>query len=1273
MDATTIEEYVRIAGSDPEDTFRSALDGLGKATTGPDPQGQWSSQCPAHDDNSPSLHWFQTSNHVVKFNCFAGCGGDEILKALRLRWYQLKPVRYEFDYFDRVGTYLFTVKRTQQADGGKKITQMRRAPDGTEEDGNGLDKGQSVMWLEPELESFSEDCRAHGQRMDLWIPEGEKDTIAITGSGSLGEWDFCTTVPGGAKNWLTCHTARIADLWERGLLGSVVLVCDDDKAGFERGFRIKDALAEALPDLVVRVLAPTGEDVGDLCDQYGRRWTDHVRELTGSEITEALEEGSAVTGFMIRYPLGPGARAGRMGMAIRIEGEEKDSVRAVLAAEVEPLSIWDGGWVVRVTPPRREATEAVLTHADLSSKAAFDKWMVKARVAMVPRCGIGTGEVAQALGLWLDWAADVRGVETVVVSEYLTWVDPTTGEPARVASSGEGREPIWIAPENQRGSGVRWIGVDRAGTHWGREGTEAEAAWAWARALTFGDEDTVAAVAGWAGAMLLAPWIGKWMPTKPGLAVIAPSGSGKAQPLSEPVLTPTGWKPMGELGVGSEVVGRDGQPTRVLGVYPQGEQDVHRVWFDDGSSARCTADHLWYTETSLDRRAWGDGRKGGGRPGSAKTTAEIAATIADSRGARNHAVPLVEASDGHESGAELPIGPYALGALLGDGCFVGDAARFSTVDPENLDRLLADIGDPRVRAVAKRNQSGNDDYILRGDGRTNPVRRAIASLGLWGHRSWEKWIPDVYKYGSVKTRWEVLRGLMDTDGWAGPSVEFGTSSERLARDVRDLVWSLGGTARLRQKPTRTGRACWTVAMRVSECPFHLGRKVEAWWARSAKARPVTHRLVDRIELEGREEAQCIRVDAADSLYVTRDWTVTHNTYGAPRLLLQLAGCDGNATSSVAGLRRRLSQGGVSSIQWIDDSSILDDYHLKEILRVATSQGEHILANPDGGAGATSSVRLVGCIAVSAEGVSWMEEVAMQDRFLNVRPHNPQGRKSLRADRVGEAQWADVQELMSEYDGELTRVARWTVDGMARQKGGVARWVEDVGAPRGRSDVAAFAAAVGARAVATWLYGAAREAGSQWPGKTATWADERYSKWKWLVEAADRRLAEARSAGGRFNTLVNAVLPAVMRAELAGVTGRGMTTLVAHDVDATSADSMRRSIYRAVQHGEALETALPMVLVDRDGRVWVWTSAVAGWYESRFRAKAESRINGAKALADQCDVVEDNPEWAHWVDTKGGGRSYQRPGIRIGKREMGRNRATYRRMSAEASEAVLDGA
>ncbi|KAK2964236.1 putative Chromodomain-helicase-DNA-binding protein [Blattamonas nauphoetae] len=71
-------------------------------------------------------------------------------------------------------------------------------------------------------------------------------------------------------------------------------------------------------------------------------------------------------------------------------------------------------------------------------------------------------------------------------------------------------------------------------------------------------------------------------------------GLGKAQPLTAKVLTPDGWKKMGDLVDGDEVLAAStGQATKIIKVFPQGTKDIFKVSFSDGTAAECTAEHLW--------------------------------------------------------------------------------------------------------------------------------------------------------------------------------------------------------------------------------------------------------------------------------------------------------------------------------------------------------------------------------------------------------------------------------------------------------------------------------------------------------------------------------------------------------------------------------------------------------------------------------------------------------------------------------------------------------
>ncbi len=373
---------------------------------------------------------------------------------------------------------------------------------------------------------------------------------------------------------------------------------------------------------------------------------------------------------------------------------------------------------------------------------------------------------------------------------------------------------------------------------------------------------------------------------------------GRAQPLSTNVLTPSGFRSIGELAVGDFVIGSDGRPTEVLGVYPQGFKEIYRVCAQDGSSTLASGDHLWSVYTASDRRR--------NRPA---RVLETKAMIGNLLSAHQHRyeLPLLSAPVAFES-RPVPLDPYALGLLLGDGCFSCRATpTFATTDPE-LAQALADlIPDIRPR------QKTEVDYVLnriRKPGEVitieNPVTGAMRRLGLDGKRSKTKFVPTDYLVNSADVRLAVLQGLLDTDG--GPvtqhgrtcRIQYATVSDQLRDDVVFLVQSLGGIAYCRTRKAEgrkpglaRGREvhyrsdAHVLDIRLPEgiAPFRLARKAAKYDA-TGGGHP--KRYVHRIEPAGTEEAVCIRVAAADSLYVTGDFLLTHNTLNDAFIILDEA-------------------------------------------------------------------------------------------------------------------------------------------------------------------------------------------------------------------------------------------------------------------------------------------------------------------------------------------------------------------------------------------------
>ena len=85
--------------------------------------------------------------------------------------------------------------------------------------------------------------------------------------------------------------------------------------------------------------------------------------------------------------------------------------------------------------------------------------------------------------------------------------------------------------------------------------------------------------------------------------VDALAGSGKAQPKDTIIPTPSGDKRLGDLQVGDFVFDRLGKPTRVLGVFDQGELEAYKMVFSDGRETICNGEHYlhngYYIDTIL--------------------------------------------------------------------------------------------------------------------------------------------------------------------------------------------------------------------------------------------------------------------------------------------------------------------------------------------------------------------------------------------------------------------------------------------------------------------------------------------------------------------------------------------------------------------------------------------------------------------------------------------------------------------------------------------------
>jgi hypothetical protein len=355
------------------------------------------------------------------------------------------------------------------------------------------------------------------------------------------------------------------------------------------------------------------------------------------------------------------------------------------------------------------------------------------------------------------------------------------------------------------------------------------------------------------------------------------ASSGKAQPLDSVVYTPSGPRTMGEMQVGDRVIAQDGNTAEVILTHDVGQQEEYRVTFKDGSSTLCAGTHLWEVE-SRSHHGWS-------RPHVVTT-----AWLAGQKAVTNFSVPVCQPVYFERRSVDIP--PYLMGAFIGDGCFGGSSGdgqlRFSAAEAEIVNQVRSALLPGYVLK-----EVGKADYMLvkesKHQGRAiNEYIQACKRYGLWGKLAFDKFIPADYLYNAEPVRWELLRGLLDTDGTCCKmgGVSFSTCSPQLAADVKLLVQSLGGVAAISTKSPFyrgkngekiNGRTAYNVSVsQLNKAElFKVRRKQDR--VRS-KNRFTGRRYIASVERTGRSvPMKCITIDHPRGLYLTDGFIVTHNS------------------------------------------------------------------------------------------------------------------------------------------------------------------------------------------------------------------------------------------------------------------------------------------------------------------------------------------------------------------------------------------------------------
>ena len=339
---------------------------------------------------------------------------------------------------------------------------------------------------------------------------------------------------------------------------------------------------------------------------------------------------------------------------------------------------------------------------------------------------------------------------------------------------------------------------------------------------------------------------------------------GKAFAYSQEVETPLGRRLWKDIKIGDTLFAPDGTTTKVINIPFDQDYDVYKMTLVDGRTVFTTLEHLWKIN------------KNGENWNKLYSTKDIL----DNKQIHRFAIECSQGVD--YSGQEVPIPPYLLGLMLGDGSFTiskYNQAQFCSLaeDVKTYESIL-NIKFYQVKTSKETN------WLIPYD----KFGYKAAQLGLNKVVSNTKFIPDIYKYNTKEVRLNVLKGLLDTDGSVHSSgkPEFYTVSKQLAEDVMWLVRSLGYNCsywikhpqyKLKDE-IKKGQKCYVVYIHTTDILFNLPRKIRLQQITGIKSNSkLLKTSIKSIEYSHIEKCKCVTVDREDGLFLIGDFIVTHNS------------------------------------------------------------------------------------------------------------------------------------------------------------------------------------------------------------------------------------------------------------------------------------------------------------------------------------------------------------------------------------------------------------
>lgn len=341
-----------------------------------------------------------------------------------------------------------------------------------------------------------------------------------------------------------------------------------------------------------------------------------------------------------------------------------------------------------------------------------------------------------------------------------------------------------------------------------------------------------------------------------------------AHPYFQPVFTPEGWKTWGDVKVGDKLFSSYGTECTVVDIPYDKESPYYKVILRDGREVYATDDHLWKIVHKGREKIVNTDWLLHNYKHSRKVSYRIPTGVE-----YNCFIPKNEGI--HLNYKETKVDPYTFGLLLGDGCFRASSCYFTQED-EDIE--------VEKRFIPYSIVKWKDKYAYKID--IPDWKSILKEYNLYFVKSENKFIPNEYKFNSKDVRLNLLRGLLDADGYVHGGVPVLTSTSlKLIEDASFIARSLGYNTKYVK--CKAGYKVNGEYKRCSDCyelfiyggaeVFRLPRKqnLVKYISSNGKSRRDKTCIVN-IQYMGTAPCKCVTVDSKDSCYLIGDFITTHN-------------------------------------------------------------------------------------------------------------------------------------------------------------------------------------------------------------------------------------------------------------------------------------------------------------------------------------------------------------------------------------------------------------